>query len=74
MKEPIKYPSENRLTLLVPAKNTMANVNQMNPMRTIRFSMSSHDLNKINISITIILFVHFAKLTLYEKRNRALDL
>lgn len=44
MKEPIRYPRENRLTLLVPAKNTIANVNQINPMRTIRFKISSHDL------------------------------
>lgn len=47
MKEPIRYPRENRLTLLVPAKNTIANVNQINPMRTIRFKISSHDLKHI---------------------------
>lgn len=46
MKDPIRYPNENRLTLLVPAKNTMAKVNQINPIRTIRLRMSSHDLNK----------------------------
>lgn len=70
MKEPIKYPRENKLTLLVPAKNTIANVNQMNPMRTIRFNMSSHDLkisaNNIYLYNRIIqIFVYVAKFTLY---------
>jgi len=51
IKEPIRYPRENRLTLLVPARKTMANVNQINPMRTIRFKISSHDLKNIFMNI-----------------------
>lgn len=57
MKEPIRYPSENRLTLLVPAKNTMAKVNQINPIRTIRFRMSSHDLNNKVYNLKMIIII-----------------
>lgn len=46
MKEPIRYPNEKILTLLVPAVNVTASVTHNNPENTPFLSKSSQDLNQ----------------------------